>query len=225
VGVSYNSNIVTNGLVLCLDAGSPRSYPGSGTVWNDVSGNGNNGVLVNSPTYSSENGGILLLNGTSNYIDCGNILSNLTNLTLDCWVKFGTQTTSFNGIISKTLNNTNGYELRTTGFTPTTTTVEFRYKGDAAAAGPTTLTNSIWYSIVATGTLGSQKLYINGSLLASNIVAVTPDPNALSLVIGKLAYSGLYMNGTLSEAKVYNRVLTDAEVLQNFNALRGRYGI
>ena len=184
---------------------------------------GNNTVTATSLTYASDN--TFSFNGTSNYIDCGNILSNLTSLTLECWIKFGTQTSSFNGIISKTLNNTNGYELRTTSFTSTTTTVEFRYKGDAAATGSSTLTNGIWYNITATGTSGSQNLYINGSLVSSSTVAVTPDPNALSLVIGKLAYSGLYMNGSLSVARIYNRALSAAEIKQNFEALRGRYSI
>jgi hypothetical protein len=182
-----------------------------------------NTITASSLTYASDN--TFSFNGSSNYIDCGNILSDLTNLTLECWIKFGTQTSSYNGILSKTLNNSNGYELRTTSFTSTTTSVEFRYKGDTASSGSTTLSNNIWYNIVGTGTFGSQKLYINGLLVLSSTVAVTPDPNALSFVIGKLAYAGLYMNGSIPVAKVYNRALSATEIQQNFNAQRTRYGI
>ena len=61
-------NIVRNGLVLCLDAASKRSYPGSGTTWTDLSGLNNNGTLTNGPTFSNANGGILTFNGTSQHI-------------------------------------------------------------------------------------------------------------------------------------------------------------
>jgi hypothetical protein len=64
-------NIVTNGLVLNLDAANPRSYepPFNGTVWNDLSGNGNNGTLVNGPVFSGSNGGFLRFDGTNDYAD------------------------------------------------------------------------------------------------------------------------------------------------------------
>jgi len=61
-------NIVTSGLVLQLDAANTKSYPGSGTTWTDLSGNGNNGTLTNSPTFSSANGGIFTFNGTNQFI-------------------------------------------------------------------------------------------------------------------------------------------------------------
>jgi hypothetical protein len=54
MAISYNPRIVTDGLVLALDAGNPKSYPGSGTTWTDLSGNGNNGTLVNGVGYNSE---------------------------------------------------------------------------------------------------------------------------------------------------------------------------
>ena len=68
MGINYNPSIATNGLVLCLDAANPKSYPGTGTAWTNLTGLGNNGTLVNSPTYSGANSGSFLFDGTNDYI-------------------------------------------------------------------------------------------------------------------------------------------------------------
>ena len=226
MSTKYSPQIVTSGLVLVLDAANKVSYTGSGTSWYDLSGNGYNGTLTNGPTFSNINGGTLNFDGTDDYATFGNVLANLTNLSLECFVKFGIQSTSFNGIISKTLSNADGYEIRTSnGATSTTTIVEFRYVGDNASIGFGTLTNGIWYHLVATGTNGSQKTYINGVQAYSNTVALSPSANSNSLVIGKLAYAGLYANMSMGYARIYNRVLTATEVLQNYNATKTRFGL
>jgi len=225
MAISRGPKTVTNGLVLALDAADKNSYLGSGTTWTDVSGNGNNATLTNGPTFSNTNSGNVVFDGTDDYGDCGNVLANLTNLSLECFVKFGTQSTSFNGIISKTLDNTNGWEIRTAGYTSTTTTAQFRYVGDNAAPDFGALTNGVWYHLVATGTFGSQRVYINGSIYNSGTYAGTPSANSNSLVIGRLAYAGLYANMSLGYARIYNRVLTATEILQNYNATKSRFGL
>lgn len=223
---SLGPNINESGLVLALDAADKNSYIGTGTTWNDLSGNGYNSTLTNGPTFSNTNGGTLNFDGTDDYATFGNVLANLTNLSLECFVKFGIQSTSFNGIISKTLSNADGYEIRTSnGATSTTTIVEFRYVGDNAYIGFGTLTNGIWYHLVATGTNGSQKTYINGVQVGSATTALSPSANSNSLVIGKLAYAGLYANMSMGYARIYNRVLTATEVLQNYNVTKTRFGL
>ena len=224
MGISRGPKIVSSGLVLCLDAANKVSYPGSGTVWRDLSGNNNTGTLTNGPTFNAGNQGGIVFDGTDDYVDCGNVLASLTNLTLECFVKFGTQATSFNGIISKTLNNTDGWEIRTAGYTSTTTTAQFRYVGDNGSSDFGALTNGIWYHLTATGILGSQLVYINGSIYNSGTYAGTPSANSNSLVIGKLAYAGLYANMSMGYARIYNRALTATEILQNYNATKGRFG-
>jgi len=197
MAISRGPKLVTNGLVFCVDAADKNSYIGSGTTWTDVSGNAYNGTLTNGPTFNGSNGG-----------------------------KFGTQSTSFNGIISKTLSNADGYEIRTSnGATSTTTIVEFRYVGDSASIGFGTLTNGIWYHLVATGANGSQKTYINGVQAGSNTIALSPSANSNSLVIGKLAYAGLYANMTMGCARIYNRALTASEIQQNYNSTKPRFGL
>ena len=195
------------------------------TTWRDTSGNGYNGTLTSGPLFNTSNKGNFSFNGTNQYADCGNVLASLTNLTLECFVKFGTQSTNFNGIISKTLDNTNGWEIRTTSYTSTTTSVHFRYVGDTVATGAVTLTNGVWYHLLSTGTSGSQILYVNGVNSISNSVISTPSSNTNSLVIGKLAYAGLYANMFLGYTRIYNKVLSATEVLQNYNALKSRFGL
>lgn len=225
MGVAYNPKIVTDGLVLALDAANPKSYPGTGTTWSDLSGLGNDGTLQNGVTYSTDNKGTMIFDGVNDYVNIGNKLAYLTSLTLDCWVYFTQQSSNYNGIISKTLDNTDGYELRTLTYTSTTTNIQFRYKGDNAGTGVITCDNNKWLNIVATGKFGAQYVYINGVQVASAATQATPSPNTRDLVIGKLAYSTLYMAGRISNVKIYNRDLSAQEIKQNFNATRGRYGI
>ena len=73
MGLAHSPRIVTDGLVLCVDAASKRSYPGTGTTWTDLKG-GNNGTLTNGPTFSSANGGSVVFDGTNDYTNFGNIL-------------------------------------------------------------------------------------------------------------------------------------------------------
>lgn len=214
---------VTNGLVLALDAADKNSYPGSGTAWNDVSGASINGTLTNGPVFSDN--GTISFDGTNDYCNLGNSLSTLTNLSIEVFVKFGTQSSSYNGIVSKTLDNTDGWELRTESYTSTTTTVQFRYKGDTALSGPATLNNGTWYHLAGMGASGIQYIYVNGILVNGGSIVTTPSANSNSLVIGKLAYAGLYANMTVGYVRIYNRVLSTLEIQQNFNAFRGRFGI
>ena len=67
MGLAHSPRIVTDGLVLCLDAASKRSYPGTGATWYDISGNGNHFNLYNTPTFDSDNGGSISFNGTDEY--------------------------------------------------------------------------------------------------------------------------------------------------------------
>ena len=73
MALGHGPTVVTNGLVLALDAADRNSYPGSGTAWTDISGRGNTGTLTNGPTYSSANGGSIVFDGTNDYVDCGSI--------------------------------------------------------------------------------------------------------------------------------------------------------
>ncbi len=73
----HSPRIITDGLVLALDAANQKSYPGSGTTWSDLSGNGNNGTLTNGPTFDSGNNGSIIFDGVDDYITTGTTPSQL----------------------------------------------------------------------------------------------------------------------------------------------------
>ena len=104
MALQYSPKISTDGLVLCLDAADRNSYPGTGTTWTDLSGNGNNGTLTNGPTFSSSNRGGISVDGTNDYINCGNgstIQQTTNDFSISVWIKILTQTgtATFKGII------------------------------------------------------------------------------------------------------------------------------
>jgi len=226
MAVSYSPNISRDGLVFCLDAGNRASYTGSGTTWNELSNN-MSAELVNSPTFNSQNNGFFQF-VTDDYARIPN------NTTLDTqtpsvevWIK--TNGTNQNGFwFEKGTVNTQ-YSLFQEG-----TNIQWRQH---YAAGYTNLSTntatyintSNWYQVVGTFTSGRRRLYINGNLVNSDTQAGTISTNSGGMSIG--AYGGYtgaksyYYNGNLAICKVYNKELTSAEILQNYNATKGRFGL
>lgn len=220
MAISYNSSIVTTGLILCLDAGNPRSYSGTGTAWNDASGNNNNGTLTNGPTYNSSNLGSIVFDGIDDYVDCGNAtsLQLATTLTLESWCN-PTSTSGLGNMIQK--NQNGGYRFRIQNGD-----LWAYSNGNYALASGAICTNNNWWHCVATFGPSGIVCYVNGTQVASTGTAYTPSSVTVgNLQIGCYAPGSETFNGRISIARIYNRVLTVAEILQNFNATRGRYGI
>ena len=226
MGVSYNTKTVTNGLVLSLDAANRKSYLGSGNTWNDLSGINSSGELVNSPTYNSSNLGYFQF-VTDDYVRIPNNTALDTQTpTVEVWVK--TNSTNQNGFWFEKGEVNTQYSLFQEG-----TTIRWRmYIGGITQLSTTTATymdTANWYQVVGTYTSGTRRLYINGVLVNSDTQSGTIATNAGGLSIG--AYGGYtggksyFYNGNESICRVYNRALSAAEIIQNFNALRGRYGI
>ena len=205
--------IIQSGLVLALDAGNSNSYPGSGTTWADLSGNGNNGTLKNGPTYSSVNGGVIVLNGTNQYIDVPINLStsNYTIMGAARYVTIGGRTFS-----AKNNNWLMGHW--------NVTTQNHYAEGwvSGVQSGPP---DTNWRIYAATGNYSgdSWAMYVNGVLNVGPNYGGGAGPNGFA--IGSYLGSSEFSNSHISNLLVYNRVLTAAEISQNFNALRGRYGI
>ena len=108
MATDYNPSIVTDGLVLCVDAANTKSYPGSGTTWTDISSKGNNGTLTNGPTFSSGNGGAIVFDGTNDYVDFGSQVANLSTSTISFWIKLQNNDSRNYVIQSYTANSNNG---------------------------------------------------------------------------------------------------------------------
>jgi hypothetical protein len=181
--------------------------------------------LINGPVGATGGGGSILFDGTNDYADFGNVLATLTKITLEVWINCGTQLREYNGILSKTASNTDGWEIRTgPAFTSTNTDLRFRFVGDNATTALFSATNGVWYHVVATGEFGSQRFYVNGTLTDSKARNFNATVNTQPLSIGKLAYSPRYFKGNVAVARIYNRVLSATEVTQNYNAQKARFG-
>ena len=230
MAVDYQYRIVRDGLVLCLDAGNTKSYPGTGTTCFDKSGSGNNGSLVNGVGYSSSNGGSFVFDGVSNRgIQLAGTNLSLTQMTISSW-NYSTNYNQNGFMFEKTTNGSvnTQYSL----FYNSSNQIYFRTYSlsplDLAMTTSDAVVNSQWNNVVATydGTL--KKIYVNGVLRAvSGTPTGTVNQNDTGAAyIGTYGnFAGYYFNGNIAQTHIYNRALTLLEIQQNFNATRGRFGI
>lgn len=218
MSLGHGAGIVRSGSVFYVDAANKKSYSGSGLAWNNLSGNLYNRTLSAGITYSSSNKGVLTFNGTSDKISglTASNLSNPTATTITFW--FNAPPTSgrcdlswicSDGIIISSNNN-----------------LLYLYDGAAYKSTSVVLFDNTWKQLtrVDNGSGNTLDFYINGVLVyttQSNIVYGAAANHFFA------RYDGLasFFPGNASVIQIYNRALTSIEVRQNFNALRGRYGI
>jgi hypothetical protein len=216
------SNVVKSGLVLSLDAANARSYPGSGTTWNDLSGNFNSGSLVNGPTFSSINGGNIVFNGSNQFINCGNNSSiQITVGTISAWIRTTSPGASFRSIIAKQ----NAWAL----FVQDSILITYDW-GNVGVARTTgiNIADGTWKytALTFTETVGTPSnnaiVYLNGvSVLTTTIKHLNHNVNL------QIAEANAFqnLNGNIANAQVYNRVLSAAEIAQNYDAQRSRFNL
>lgn len=218
VNRDYES-IVTSGLTMLLDAGFTPSYPRSGTTWTDMSYNSNNGSLVNGPTYSSDNGGSIVFDGSDDYVivnSGANILSNV-NYTKTAWF-YVTNFATNNNLISSNGGGQHAFWLFGTN------KLNAGHNGSwSTVVSTTTLSLNTWYfGAVTFSTTSGWKLYLNGVQEATS-VDTTTFTGIGDVSIG--AYWGSnFFTGRISIGQIYNRILSASEILQNFNAQKSRFG-
>lgn len=221
MGLTHSPKIVTNGLVLALDAANNKSYPGSGTTWTDLSGNGNTGTLTNGPTFSSANGGIIVYDGVDDTVTCNLVTSDANNVTMEAWFK-ATTLPGDRGLIYNGNGGSNGYGLQFGACGATSTTLYVFFGGVSCnVVSYAGMTTNVWYQAVYTRTTTpstSNILYINGISRSTN---TTSNPNAPA---GSTLISSAF-NGNIAIARIYNRALSATEVLQNYNTTRIRFGL
>jgi len=222
MGTAYNPTIVTDGLVLCLDAANSRSYPKSGTAWSDLAGS-NNGTLTNGPTFSSANGGSIVFDGSNDRVDTGvnpaTLVGDGNPATISAWfypsntsqrMIFGQGTTSRFYIEQY---NRNGSLVAHWGF------------GDSqnSATSQAYINTNTWYNYTATYDGSIAKGYLNGINTDTTSIGGSKTYSG-SLSVGSWGSTGgFYFSGRISTVNVYNRALTSEEVRQNFEATVGRY--
>jgi hypothetical protein len=225
MSLSHSPSIITNGLSLCLDAANSKSYPGSGTTWTDLSGNGNNGTLVNGVGYSGSNLGSLVFDGVDDYVETIQSTTEST-FSVSGWVFFNGTVTTQQPVVSKWFSGGLSWMLHTAA----TNTLRWLIRGSSGGdvVITTTITPNIWFHFTATyqtGT-GNCNLYINANLVSSGVGRSSLLVPTNTIQIGRKGDSSIaWFNGRIAQTQIYNRALTAAEIQQNFNALRSRFSL
>jgi len=231
---SYYPKIVTSGMVLYLDAGNRDSYAGSGTTWRDLSGRGNNGTLTNSPTFSTSALGAISFGGNTSHVTVpdSNDWTN-SEFMMDVWFnRSGAWPSAWerDALLSHDEGGGNfskwiySYDISKSkpifhiNYAPSTNVV-------IEPSSTVSLSLSTWYNFSITKSGTSFTFYSNGASLGSATNSSLIPNAAAPLRIGTGEGSSPYFNGQISTVRIYNRALSAAEVLQNFNAMRGRFRV
>ena len=218
MAVSYNPGIVTNGLVLCLDAANRKSYPGTGTGWFDLCQN-SVGTLTNGPTFSSSNNGFFSFDGTDDYVLCTGSFT-LSQATFICWLRVDAIQAQYDGIMISRSATTTGLNFQLDN------QLTYHWNNDPGAHGWQSnliVPTGTWCMVAASVAPSSATIYVNTST-ATNILSHT-STTMDDINIGRDEFSSRLITGNIAVAQIYNRALSSAEMIQNFNALRGRFGI
>jgi hypothetical protein len=235
MATSYSPKIITDGLVLCLDAGDKKSYSGSGSTWTDRSGNGNDFTGYNSPAFSSDNGGNIAFDGADEWYETTNL--GLSNHTKEVWFRSNDNTQGSGGGGSDIITILGPYIIaagadgKYTYIGIYNTNLTFRID-DGANSHRDIRTQSysadVWYCAAVTynSTSGNAIAYLNGAKLATISYTTGVTFNSEKEYIAKSDNSQAEsFNGSVASVKMYNRALTEEEILQNYNATKGRFGL
>jgi len=229
-GITFG-NIVQDGLVLNLDAGNPASYPGSGTTWTDLSGNGKNGTLVNGVGFDSDYGGSLSFDGSNDYVNTSfseNIVT--TGFTFSFWF-YGTKSTVHfpaQFFVDADANTI----FRVERFSAGSNTIEFGHSPNGGSIDGNELIsynfpNNVWTYCTLVYDGNYKYIYKNGTLdvTSSSGQTLTYYSGAFLRIGARQDSSAFPFAGNIAQVSIYNRALTSFEIQFNFETLRGRYGI
>lgn len=225
MATNYNPKIITSGLVLCLDAANPRSYPGTGTVWKDLSGNGNDGTLINGTSFGNANTGSMIFDGVNDGVNGPLAVGSGPNLSVSLWLKpsnlsskllYGVKLDNFTHSLGIFTVPGNGWYWNT---------------GDSSNtpfSSYPNLDNTKWYHITVSNDINENaKLHINGSYYsyaAAKNCTISGSGVKYSLMY-LLTVSSYFAGGNVGSFYIHNRALSEYEIKQNFEATRDRYGV
>lgn len=231
MSLNHSPSIAMYGLILNIDAGNPKSYPGSGTIWTDLGTGKTDLSLLNSPTYDITNKGAFIFNGTTQVAQTSVSITYGNSTTWEAWVNRTSSVNDYNMFMGRYLPY----------FAARAGSQGFHFSNRISNVQTSVLTtgitvqNNTWYHVVCVNsydgsTNTTMSIYINGVLNNSLSFAGTQTNYAYKFKIGDgnnqdSATLWYPFNGQVSNVKVYNRALNASEIWQNFNALRGRYGI
>ena len=209
MALHHSPRVVTDGLVLCLDAASKESYPGSGTVWRDLAGS-NNGALTNGPTFSNVNGGSLVFDGVDDHTSftyAQPAYNTTDSFTWNIWV-YPTRNSNLDVLIGN----------RAGDLWTKLTTNNFEY---APIVFGGAMPINIWQNVCVIKNQTNFFYYRNSILIASSTSSTTKPSNPF--YVGGDPLAGEHSNSRIAQVLVYNRALTVQEILQNYDAIKSRF--
>jgi hypothetical protein len=230
-------DIVTDQLLINIDANWYNSYKTGNTTWNDISGNFNNATLTNSPAFDTRNGGSVVFDGTDDYGNFGNLSYNRSNFSVFAWVNYPTVHANWDSSIGTKWytgggdGSGNEWSLHANGQVGPSqfgATVQYASGGGnymEIVGGPIYSANT-WYHVGFTWTGGTLSLYVNGVMVASGYTAnssaqTTTQPITIATFYNLSSYC---TNLKLGSFLMYNKALSQTEILKNYNTQKGRYG-
>jgi hypothetical protein len=218
MALEHHPRIVTNGLVMYVDAANTRSYSGSGITANGLIG-GIGGTLISGVGFGTSNNGHFIFDGTDDYINFGNsAIIQQNSGTISAWAKASSPGGSFRGIIAKRL----AYGL----FYADNVLVTYDWNTNITRSSGINIADGTWKNVVMTyqsGVTNGTFIYLNGdSVLATTITIQNQTSNLFG---GAEAVASQYASCQISSFNMYDRALTAQEVLQNYNATKKRYGL
>jgi len=211
-----NGRIVTDGLILSLDASDQNSYTSGSTTWRDLAGS-NNGTLTNGPTFSSAgNASSIVFDGSDDYVNLPNgLLSGTSDFTIIQWVQ------SNGAGVGTTFGNYNSGNLQ---FGWSNSYVFLWLDNSSAYASTSNFTTSI--TMIAGRRIGTTTNYLkNGIVISTGSSNASIGNSNSNFRIGTNSTTNEQYNGKIYTTMVYNRGLSNAEILQNYNAQKGRFGL
>jgi hypothetical protein len=235
-GLNSSGGVVRNSLQLYVDAGIPASYPGSGTTWTDLSGNGRNGSLQSGAGYNSSNGGSITFDGSTSVVDFGNLGLSLDAFSVQWFTKVNSNSGSYNCWMAAAATGQMDYM---TGFNfdmsnPVSSAVDVISHEGAFAPGtgdqyPGSTPFGTWFNITFTVNSSAIRLYVNAVAQDVRTPIGSGPASTNRFILGRRIINGANsnpaLNGNISQVLLYNRVLTPAEITQNYNFSRLRYGL
>ena len=222
MALSHSPRIVTDGLVLCLDAANPKSYPVSGVTWGDMSGGGNNGTLVGGVAYSSSNTGTLVFDGVNDRITTP-LSTAFQDFTVCVWFRQSGGAIAFQRLVDKSYIN--GFWIGRSSTNANT------WGGGIKDGAPSygrfiTLTDGQWHYLAFRRQGTTHTIFGDGitNTTSGTVTGTALDTTQMQIGLA-VGDTSTCFNGNIPVVKVYNRALENSEILQNFNALRGRFGL
>jgi len=215
-GVQYEYTTVPTPFIEAQQTRGATVATGGG--WADRTANANHGELVNGPTYNAANGGRIVFDGVDDYIDLGSNLQLSNNFTLCVWhINPNTGYIIDQGNIGE--DPTNSLEYTNYGLT-------LSANNNSSVTADGTITTTRWNFICTTFSSATTKFYINGILDSTKTASFSSFTPSGKLKIGRRAFStSSIFSGSIGMVMIYNRVLTDSEILQNYNAQKSRFGL